>query len=207
MRNLIFCAALLLATPASAQLVAPLFTSDGQIACVQGMTGIGRPAGGWTTLKDPTSLGGWVLAETTGDRTDLHFPMCITQIVVLDLDATLRFKPMSGTREQAGGLVFRAQSATDYYVARAGALDGMVRLYRMAGGRRSQLAVKEAPVAKGEWHELRVLAKGDRIEVWLDGNSLFVVSDRSLLFPGALGVWSQSDSVVYFDSLLVSPPS
>ena len=208
MRGLIVCVALLLSTPASAQLAAPLFTADGRIACIQGMTGIGRPPGGWTTLRDPTALGGWVLAETTGDSTDLHFPICVSpQIALRDFEATLRFKPVAGTREQAGGLIFRAQSATDYYVARASALDGTVRLYRMAGGRRSQLATKEAPVAKGEWHKLKVRAVGDSIEVWLDDKSLFTVNDRSLLFPGSVGVWSQSDSVVYFDSLLVSPPS
>ena len=30
--------------------------------------------------------------------------------------------------------------------------------------------------------------------------------DRSLMLPGAVGVWSQSDSVIYFDSLLIGPP-
>jgi hypothetical protein len=26
------------------------------------------------------------------------------------------------------------------------------------------------------------------------------------MLPGAVGVWSQSDSVIYFDSLLIGPP-
>ena len=44
MRFLLFVAAILLAFPASAQLVVPLTTPDGRVACTQGMTGIGRPA-------------------------------------------------------------------------------------------------------------------------------------------------------------------
>src|SRR5690242_20071174 len=62
----------LLASPAQAQLVAPLTTSDGKIACLQGITGVGHPAQ-WEAVKDPVALGGWALSETGGDATDLHF--------------------------------------------------------------------------------------------------------------------------------------
>ncbi len=206
MHRLLFFAALLLATPASAQLIAPLLTGDGKIACIQGMTGIGRPPG-WQVIADSTALGGWALAETTGDSTDLHFPMCISgQVAALDIDATLRFKPVAGTRDRAGGLVLRAQNATDYYVVIASARDGMIRLYRMQGGRRSLIASKEVPVTSGEWHKLRVVLVGERFEVSLDGKPVLTANDRSLMLPGTVGVWSQSDSVIYFDSLLVGPP-
>ncbi len=206
MRSLVFLAVLLSAAPASAQLVAPLLTSEGKIACIQGMTGIGRPPG-WQAIADRTAIGGWSLAETTADSTDLHFPMCISpQVSVLDVDATLRFKPVAGTRDRAGGVVLRAQNATDYYVVVASARDGAIRLYRMQGGRRSLVASKEVPVTSGEWHKLRVVLTGDRFEVSLDGKVVLTATDRSLMQPGAVGVWSQSDSVIYFDSLLVGPP-
>ncbi len=207
MRIFAFAAAVLFAVPALAQLVAPLVTSDGKVACIQGMTGIGRPPGGWQAIADKTALGGWALAETIGDSTDLHFPICIAQqITVLDVDATVRFKPMAGSRDRAGGLVLRAQSATDYYVVVASARDDAIRIYRMLGGRRSLVVAKEVPVASGEWHKLRVLLVGDKFEVSLDGKAVLSATDRSLMLPGAVGVWSQSDSVIYFDSLLIGPP-
>jgi hypothetical protein len=207
MRIFAFVAALLFAVPASAQLVAPLVTSDGKIACIQGMTGIGRPPGGWVAIADKTALGGWALAETTGDSTDLHFPMCIVQqLVALDVDATLHFKPVGGTRDRAGGLVLRAQGATDYYVVVASARDGAIRLYRMQGGRRALVASKEVPVTSDEWHKLRVVLKRDKFDISLDGKQVLAATDGSLMLPGALGVWSQSDSVIYFDQLLVGPP-
>jgi hypothetical protein len=191
---------------ASAQLVAPLTTSDGRVACLQGMTGIGRPPH-WEAVADKEALGGWALSETARDATDLHFPLCIsTQTIARDLDATLRFKLLSGTRERAAGLVFRAQDATDYYVVKASALDGSVRLYRMLGGRRSQLAAKDAELKTGQWYTLRVVAKEDSIEVWLDKTSLIDITDRGLMRPGTVGVWSQADSVAHFDSLIVAPP-
>ena len=122
-----------------------------------------------------------------------------------DLDATLRFKPISGTRAQVGGLLFRAQSANDYYVVRANSLDNSVRLYRVEKGKRSQIASKEAPLEAGQWHSLRVIAANDRFEVSLDGRKLFEATDRTLPQAGAMGVWSQADSVTHYGSLLVSP--
>ena len=195
------------ASQAQAQLMAPLATSDGKVACTQGMTGVGQ-APAWRAVEDSAAPDGWALAETAGDATDLRFPLCIsTQMVVRDLDATLRFKLVSGGHEQAAGLVIRAQNANDYYLAKASALDGgSVRLYRMVGGRRAELGAKKVLLKTGEHYALRVVAKQDQLEVFLDGGSLFRVTDRSLPLAGAVGVWSQSDSVTYFESLLVAPP-
>ena len=205
MRFLLALAMLLVASPAYAQLVVPLTTADGRVACTQGMTGLGRPPS-WQPVADPDAPDGWALAETAGDATDLRFPFCISpQAVTRDFDATLRFKPMSGTRAQVAGLIFRAQSANDYYVVRANSLDNSVRLYRMEKGKRSQLASKEAPIEAGKWHSLRVIAANERFEVALDGKTLFDVTDRSLLQAGPLGVWSQADSVTRYGSLLLSP--
>ena len=195
----------LFASPAFAQLVVPLTTADGRVACTQGMTGVGRPPS-WQPVADPDAPDGWALAETAGDATDLRFPLCISpQAMARDFDATLRFKPISGTRAQVAGLMFRAQSASDYYVVRANSLDNSVRLYRMEKGKRSQLASKDAPIEAGKWHSLRVIAANERFEVALDGKTLFDVNDRSLPQAGPLGVWSQADSVTRYGSLLVSP--
>jgi hypothetical protein len=205
MRFLLALAMLLVAPPAFAQLVVPLTTADGRVACTQGMTGVGRPPN-WQPVADPDAPDGWALAETAGDPADLRFPLCISpQAMARDFDATLRFKPISGSRAQVAGLMFRAQSASDYYVVRANALDNSVRLYRMDNGKRSQLASKEAPIEAGKWHSLRVIAANERFEVALDGKTLFDVTDRSLPQSGPLGVWSQADSVTRYGSLLVSP--
>jgi hypothetical protein len=205
MRFLLALAMVLVAPPAFAQLVVPLTTADGRVACTQGMTGLGRPPS-WQPVADPDAPDGWALTETAGDATDLRFPLCISpQAVTRDFDATLRFKPISGTRAQVAGLMFRAQSANDYYVVRANSLDNSVRLYRMEKGKRSQLASKEAPIEAGKWHSLRVIAANERFEVALDGKTLFDVNDRSLPQSGPLGVWSQADSVTRYGSLLLSP--
>lgn len=192
-------------TPVSAQLLVPLTTPDGRVACTQGMTGIGRPAA-WRALADPDGPSGWVLTETAADPTDSRFPLCVNEQAILrDLDATLRFKPVSGVRERVAGFVFRAQSANDYYVVRASALENSVRFYRMEKGKRRQIGGKEVPVESGKWHSLRVVAINDRFEVMLNGTTLFDSTDRTLPQPGPVGVWSQADSVTYYGSLLMGP--
>jgi len=207
MRSLLLALPLLFATlPASAQLVVPLTTPDGRVACTQGKTGIGRPAD-WRAVADPGGPDGWALVESEPDATNQRFPLCISeQAQGRDFDATLRFKIISGSRDQVAGFMFRAQSASDYYVVRVNARDNSVRLYRMDKGKRSQLGTKEAPVELGKWHSLRVIAANDRIEVALDGKPLFGISDRTLVQAGAIGVWSQGDSVAHYGSLLIGPP-
>jgi len=206
MRSLAFTAVFaLLAVPASAQLVAPLTTSDGRVACTQGITGTGRIAQ-WEAVQDPVALGGWALSETGGDATDLHFPLCISvQTVARDVDATLRFKAVGGRHARAAGLVLRVQSANDYYVVRADALEGRIQLYRMQRGRRALIAGKEAEVESDRWHALRVILKGASFEVSLDDKPVLKAADASLPVAGAVGVWSQADSVIRFGSLLVAP--
>lgn len=201
----LFLVAVLASSSVSAQLLVPLTTPDGRVACTQGLTGIGRPAV-WQAIADADGPSGWVLAETAADPTDSRFPLCVNeQAVARDLDATLRFKPVSGVRERVAGFIFRAQSANDYYVVRASALDNSVRLYRMEKGKRRGIGGKEVPVESGKWHSLRVVAIADRFEVMLDGASLFSATDRSLPQAGPMGVWSQADSVTYYGSLLVVP--
>jgi hypothetical protein len=199
-------AAALFASPASAQLVAPLTTSDGRIACLQGITGTGQVAH-WETVRDPVALGGWALSETGGDATDLHFPLCVsTQTIARDVDATLRFKVVGGTHARAAGLILRGQSATDYYVVRADALEGTVRLYRMVGGRRALIKAQDkADISSDQWHALRAIVKGDNFDVSLDDKPMFTATDRSLPLPGTVGVWSQADSLIHFGSLVVAP--
>jgi hypothetical protein len=207
MRCVAFAAVLaLLAPPAAAQMVAPLTTSDGRIACTQGITGVGRIAQ-WQAVQDPVALGGWALSETGGDATDLHFPLCISeQTVARDLDATLRFKAVGGRHARAAGLVLRAQSATDYYVVRADALEGRVQLYRMQRGRRALIKSQDGiEVASDQWHALRVILKGSSFEVSLDDKPVFKATDASLAVAGTVGVWSQADSVIRFGSLVVGP--
>lgn len=120
----------------------------------------------------------------------------------------VRFKPVSGREDRAGGVVWRWLDADDYYVARANALEDNVVAYKTVKGRRTDLKPEGAspraygatvPVATGVWHTLRVEFSGREAAVLFDGQRLFTVRDDTFAGPGAVGVWAKADSVTEFE--------
>ena len=54
-------------------------------------------------------------------------------------------------------------------------------------------------------HELAVEAKGDQLQVLLDGKKIIDASDKTFAEPGKFGVWTKADSLIYFDNLTATP--
>jgi len=173
-----------------------------------GLTGKGSsPA--WKVVDDPTApAGAKVVAETSGDRTDYRFPLLVLDGSELrDIQVTVAFKSVSGRVDQAAGLVVRLRDFDNYYVVRANALEGNVRLYKVVGGKRSQFAGKDVPVPSGRWETLGLQVQDDRLEVRFNGEVLFEARDRTFMDAGKIGLWTKADSVTYFDDLRVEPLS
>jgi len=174
------------------------------------LTGKGRPAA-WAVVADPTAPSAPnVLAQTDADSTSYRFPHCVVgSAAATDLDLSVRFKPVSGSVDQAAGLVWRYRDPDNYYVVRANALENNVVLYKVEGGRRTDLPVKgegrtygkNAPVPSGAWSTLAVRVRGALFEVVLDGTKVYEVEDATFAGPGRVGVWTKADSVTRFDDL------
>jgi hypothetical protein len=176
------------------------------------LTGQGKP-GVWTVMKDDASPQQKnVLAQTDADATSYRFPVCVFDgAMVKDVDLSVRFKPVSGKRDQAAGLVWRYRDKDNYYIVRANALEGNVVLYKVQDGKRTDLPLKgegrtygkKATVPSGQWSALRVTAKGNLFTVYLNGEKLYEVEDATFASAGKVGVWTKADSVTYFDELKV----
>jgi hypothetical protein len=118
-----------------------------------------------------------------------------------DVDVSMKFYPVSGREDASGGIVFRFNDGK-YYVVRANALEVNFRLYYYDRGRR-QLAtasVKKPPLK--QWHLVRVVAVGERIQAWLNGALLLEHRD-SRFRAGRVGLWTKADSVTAFDDLTI----
>src|SRR5258706_2196238 len=64
------------------------------------------------------------------------FPWCVkTGTSLADGFVEVKFKPVSGKEDQAGGVVWRWKDGNNYYVARANALENNVSLYYTQNGR------------------------------------------------------------------------
>src|SRR5215212_3074224 len=168
------------------------------------LTGKGGPVR-WELLQDESAPNGpAVLTETSGDRTSDRFPLAILKdFEAQDVEVRVRFKPVSGKVDQAAGLVVRLRDPDNYYIARANALEGNVRLYKVVDGRRRQFAGADADVPRGKWQELGLKVEGDRFAVSLDGKELFRATDRTFAGAGRVGLWTKADSVTHFDGLIV----
>src|SRR5437867_6370422 len=116
-----------------------------------------------------------------------------------DADVSIRFKPISGREDASGGIVFRFSDGR-YYVVRANALEDNFRLYYYDRGRHQLATATVQPPALGQWHTLRVVAVGDHIQAYLNGQLLFNHRD-SRFRSGQIGLWTKSDSVTAFDDL------
>jgi len=216
MRRAVVCLLVLMGGAAAAH--AQTFGFDDQKAggSPEGMTcaltGQGRP-GSWKVLMDKTAPGAPnVLAQTDADSTGYRFPVCVADSVsAADVDLSVRFKPVSGSVDQAAGLVWRYRDADNYYIVRANALENNVVLYKVEGGRRTDLPLKgegrtygkKVAVPSGAWSTLAVTVRGSLFEVALNGTRLYDVEDSTFAGPGRLGVWTKADSVTYFDDLKV----
>lgn len=165
-----------------------------------GRTGKGAP-GTWV-VRDAADGKGRVLAQTSDDSTDYRYPLAVVDApIVADVSLSVRFRPVSGKVDQAGGLVFRYTDPNSYYVVRANALEDNCRIYHVVGGKRVQFGDKSVKVASDKWHTLKVIAQGNTFHVWLDGESLIEATDDTIKGAGKVGVWTKADSVTEFDDL------
>ncbi len=162
----------------------------------------GGPPPRWVVQEDPTAPAGpKVLAETSRDRTDNRFPLAVLDgFAARDAALSVRFRAIEGQVDQAAGLVLRYRDPRNYYVARANALEGNVRLYRVVDGRRIQFAGADTRVPRNQWQTLGLRVLGDRFEVLLEGRVLFSATDRIFAEAGQVGLWTKADSLTYFDA-------
>lgn len=157
----------------------------------------GRGAHRWTVETDPgaPSPPNVLKQSARGD-----FPWCVKRDVsIADGFVEVKFKPLAGREDQAGGVVWRWKDGDNYYIARANALENNVSLYYTQGGRRITVKYVDAPVAKDRWHVLHVEFVGSRIAVALDGKRYIEQEDTHIAGAGAVGVWTKADSVTVFD--------
>jgi len=165
-------------------------------------TGRGRPAR-WDVVADPTAPGSRAVAQTEADLTGYRFPLLSWRGLSADVEASVRFKAVSGREDRAGGLAVRLLDADTCIVVRANALEDNVRLYRVVHGVRQQFAGADVGVPAGVWHTLGLRAEGHRFTVAFNGRELFTATDAALPGPGHVALWTKADSMTWFSGLTI----
>jgi len=168
-------------------------------------TGKGDPK--WTIEQDKTALSNSKVVKQSGRAT---YPLLLKDDAdIKDGFIQIKFKAVAGSEDRAGGVVWRARDANNYYVARANALEDNVVLYKTVEGGRSALDIigrkggygVAVSVPANEWLTLRVEFKGSRFCVLYNGQQLFEVEDSTFPDAGKVGLWTKADSVTLFDEV------
>jgi hypothetical protein len=166
------------------------------------MTGKGAPK--WTVEHDDTAPTKGQVLKQSGKAA---YPLAFREgTSVKDGFVEVRFKPIAGSEDRAGGLVWRAKDGNNYYVVRANALEDNVVLYKTVNGTRSSLDIVgqkgaygvKIAVPSNQWHTLRVEFVGARYKVVFNGKALFEVEDGTFQDAGMVGLWTKADSVTAF---------
>lgn len=179
----------------------------------------GKPAAGFTTdltgggppvswvVREEANVpgGGKMLVQETSDDTSYRFPMCIyDKLIARDLAVDVKFKALSGSVDQAAGIVLR-YTPENYYVARANVLEDNVDIFKTVAGKRTKVVEVPAKVSGKEWHTLRFEAKGPHLKVAFDGKDVIQTDDDTFSGPGKVGLWTKADSVSAFADLKIDP--
>lgn len=165
------------------------------VGWVGGATGQGSPK--WSVEADTTAPSPPNVLKQSGNGT---YPWCVKKDIFLkDGYVEVKFKPIAGSEDQAGGTTWRWQDGDNYYVARANALEDNVTIYHTVKGSRRSFKNVNVKVTSNQWHTLRVDFAGNQFKVTFDGKVAIEATDDTFKEAGAVGVWTKADSVTLFD--------
>jgi hypothetical protein len=171
------------------------------------MTNHGRPPR-WEIVKDlSAATQPYVFAQVSTDPHRDRYPLAIfNDITFRDGEVSVRLKPVSGREVQAGGLVWRYRDENNYYLARANALEKNVQVFKVENGIRTPImAGVHHEIPTNAWSILKVSARGNRFQVYMDHRRILQGWDNTFMSGGKVGLWTVADSVTYFDDFRVTP--
>ena len=149
-----------------------------------------RPSGGRQVLAQTAETQPWAVAILEDRKFD-------------NVDVTVQFRPISGKEDASGGIILRARDGRNYLLARANALENNFRLYTIIDGQRRVIASAKVTEPKLGEHSIRVVAKGAKVQAYLDDALLLDHDDRTFT-GGYVGLWTKADSVTEFADLVIT---
>lgn len=110
---------------------------------------------------------------------------------------------MLAADDDAMGVMFGYQDNHNYYRFSMDQTRAYRRLVKFVNGMPSLLAEDSVAPAQNRWYAVQVNFAGGVIEVWLDGQMLFRVSDTSHL-SGKVALYSWAQAIARFDDVVIT---
>jgi hypothetical protein len=136
-----------------------------------------------------------------------YFPYTVARDVTdfRNGEISVRFEGISGRIDQGAGILFNLKPNGDYLTVRANPLENNLVLWKFEKGKRSSVKwIRNTPTPTRQWHDLKVQVSGTKVEGYLDGK-LYLEHVLPEPVSGRIGLWSKSDSHMYFNDFAVTP--
>lgn len=122
-----------------------------------------------------------------------------------DASLQVKFKTISGQQDQAAGIIFEYHDPENLYLFRANANENNAILFEVANGQRVAVRSIDIAVPSNRWITFGVDIRGMSLACYFNGEKLFTVrNDRPQ--GGKIGLWTKTDSIVYFDDFTAKRP-
>ncbi len=169
----------------------------------------------WQVVKDPTAPSPpFVLAEISREAAQGYTPIAVlNQPDLRDGEISVRFKAVAGREDRAAGLVWRYRDPNNYYLVRVNALANNVELCMVRNGKRTALMPRgrhtedfsvDHPIPSNVWGTLKVVFRGPVFSVYLNHRRVILAEDATFQSQGKVGLWTERDSLTYFDDFQVA---
>ncbi|HET6585043.1 MAG TPA: family 16 glycoside hydrolase [Nannocystaceae bacterium] len=162
----------------------------------------------WATVAEPSAPSppnAFGVTKTVGTNKTYNLAL-LEGTSWKDLDLHVALRPTSGTNNQGGGVVFRAKSENDHYVARWNPVEKNFRIYALVNGARVDIKAADLDLDTKQWHVLHVIAQGDSIECFMDDEPIVTATDKTFPEAGMIGLWTKGDAATLFDDLTIAAP-
>ena len=121
-------------------------------------------------------------------------------------EISMKFQIVDGVLDQCAGILFNVKPNGDYLTVRFNGKEDNLVLWTFNKGVRRfvKRGTEEWPLNMRQWYSMKIVVHGTRLEGYLNDRKLL---DYTLPEPvsGKVGVWSKTDSVIYYDDFTVTP--
>src|SRR5262249_52918945 len=165
----------------------------------------GQPAGGLADKARPI-YGSRHEEVIDKGQAFAYFPYAVAQGVddFRDGEISMKFQIVEGTLDQCAGILFNLKPNGDYLTIRFNGKEDNLVLWTFNKGVRRfvKRGTEEWPLNTKQWYSMKIVVKGTKLEGYLNDRKLL---DYTLQEPvsGKIGLWSKTDSVIYFDDFNV----
>jgi hypothetical protein len=137
-----------------------------------------------------------------------YYPYAVAQGVddFQNGEISMKFQIVDGTLDQCAGILFSVKPNGDYLTVRFNGKEDNLVLWTFNNGVRRfvKRGTEEWPLNMHQWYTMKIAVHGKKLEGYLNGRLLL---EYTLAEPvtGKVGVWSKTDSVIYYDAFTVTP--